>query len=368
MSRLLSLGISITAKSGAACLVTPDGVVASALESRGHARKPTLPAAAIQHTLKAANIGSLSELAVISLQTRHSTDWGDFISHQFNDERGWLEGVVSLPRKIRQELKFRADLKLELESLNGAQAEIPEILLVADHKAMARGFSQFYGEQEKAILILDTPFERSTTSLWKSQGNQLENLWLSEFPHSLEHVTESLASFSGFRGRMGQRQFLQLAEYGEPRFVEAMRNEVLKIEDQARFSVSTQLLPVNRSGENDWAGLADLFGGPPRSADHPISSREFDLSMAYVTVVQDWIQSLRQVVKGKPVIVRGQGPTQAYLKGLLKSAGLNTIHSASQDESAIMAMGAAIEALVQKGFASSGEETPASQESPGSSI
>ncbi|MGE0764567.1 MAG: carbamoyltransferase N-terminal domain-containing protein [Bdellovibrionales bacterium] len=352
-SPLISLGLSLGQRAGAAVLMHPKGVVASAVEERMSNRRPALPLQAIQFCLNQAGVKDLSSVDVISLQSRHARDWVDFLANQFAEEKSWIEGLLSLPANLRHELRFRAELRRELAQLGGEAVQLPEVVLVADEQAIVQGLYSQKPMEDVGFLLFDMPFAKMATGLWVAREKNLESIWLQEFPQSLELLVANLAGFCGFRGRMGQRQFLQLSEYGDPRFVEMLKTELFQIEESARFRVNNDILVMEPNLETDWTRLDPLIQDGPRRADQPISSREIDLAHSLVVVLHEWIDEVGRFaledMKLQQLNVRGQGPLFDRMKSKWRRLPLNCQLLGLQDEPLLMAAGAAREALVSKG-------------------
>lgn len=350
----ISLGLSLGPRSGAAVLLGPHGILASAYEERASARRAGLPLQAIQHCLQYAGLKDLSRVDVLSLQSRHARDWTDFLANQFSEDKSWIEGLLTFPSNLRHELRFRSELRQELEQLGGASSQVPEVLLVNDEQAIAQGLRSQTPRPATGFLLMDMPFARLATGLWqiKKENGQLENVWMQEFPQSLELLVANLAGFCGFRGRMGQRQFLQLSEYGEPRFVDLIQTELLQVEKLGRYRVNQDRLSLEPLRESEWAGIDPLIEDGPRKSDQPISSREIDLSHSLLHVIQEWQKEMEQVAREElllsELLIRGQGPLFDRLKSGWKKMSLPCRLLGLQDEPILMAAGAAIEALELK--------------------
>lgn len=348
----LSLGLSLGPRAGAAVLMHGQGLIASSVEERVGYRRPALPLRAIQHCLRHAGLKDLSSVQVISLQSRHARDWADFLANQFAEDKSWIEGLLSFPSNLRHELRFRAELRRELEQLGGSQ-ELPEVVLVADEQAIAQGLNTQRVHRRTGYLLMDVPFARLATGLWQSVEGRLEPIWVQEFPQSLELLVANFAGFCGFRGRMGQRQFLQLAEYGEPRFKDLIKNELMQIKDGARFDLQSERLALEPLRETEWSGLDPLIEEGPRQPDQPISSREIDLSHALMNSMHEWQDEMARVAleefKLQELVIRGQGPLFDRLKLRWRRQTLNCRTVGLQDEPLLMAAGAACEALESRG-------------------
>jgi carbamoyltransferase len=356
-AHVLSLGLSLGPRAGAAVLLRNQRVVAAAMEQRRAGRTPTLPIQAVEFCLHQAGLADLTGVQVLGLQSRYATDWADFFAGQFSAEKGWFESLLTFPANLRQELNFRTELRQELANLTRHSSSLPELTLVADELALAQGLYATSASYPTAILVLDVPFAQMASGLWLARGNgPLEQVWLQDFPQSLELFVHNFASFCGFRGRMGQRQFLQLAEYGENRFIDLVEQDLFKIEDNGRFQLNTDLLVNEPHDEADWSALRRLLNADPRKSTQPISSREIDLAHALVHVVQKWAAKLNQDVIPalgcKQMMVRASGPlTEKVRMSWRKSnPALDFKFSLSADEPLLMAAGAALEALSTEGF------------------
>lgn len=352
----LSLGLSLGQRTGAAVLLRDQEMIAAAVEQRRSGRAAGLPLQAVQFCLRQAGLNDLTGVQAIGIQSRSATDWTDFLATQFSADKGWVESLLTFPSNLRQELRFRAEIREEIEQLVNASGEPPQLTLVADELALAQGLYATSPSAASAYLILDVPFARMASGLWTGKGGgPLEQVWLQEFPQSFELLVHNLAGFCGFRGRMGQRQFLQLAEYGENRFTEIFSEELLAIGGDGSFKINTELLEIEPHDESEWKELKRLFQSDPRQPNQPISSREIDLAHALVHSVLGWTARLNEIVVKDlgctKMLVRASGPLTEKIRGPWRksTADLEVKFSAIADEGLLMATGAAVEALSDRG-------------------
>lgn len=346
----ISLGLSLGARAGAAVLLENGRVLATALEQRPFgARGVAFPVQAVKYCLERAQVGGLAQVNALGLQSRFALDWTGFLADQFNADRGWLEGLISLPAHFREVLHHRSEIRRDLEELGGGSAW-PELAFVADELALARGLWASRSAREQAILILDLPFARGATGLWMGNREDFRNLWLQDFPQSWELLLHNLSSFCGFRGRMGERQFLQLAEYGEPRFVEWLRGELINLSADGQYQLSENFLVREPQSEKEWVEFQKVFLSEPRFPEQPIGSREIDLAHSYVVVLGEWLERLaahlRQDFGLNEIAMRGQGALFEKVKRLWreKSLGVTLVQALPSDEPLLMAAGSALEA------------------------
>ncbi len=345
------LGISWAPRTAAAALVGEEGIIASAQEERGGSRRRLLPQKAIEYCLSHAGLSTIDQISTLALQSKHAADWSDFFATQFSEEKGWIESLITLPGNIRHEYRFRTELKRQLGHMSRSE-EIPEILYVSDELAAAQGLYARHVRQAVALLVLDTPFARSASGLWRAGANGLEEVWRQDYPQSLELLLANLAGFSGFRGRMGQRQFLQLSEYGELRFLDHI-NELMSVDEFGRFHVNTDRLVMDPARETVWSELGDLFDSSPRKPDQSISSREIDLSFSFFYAIGKWVEQIGKTMKDQlkvpDLMVRGHGPLFDKMKPIMKQNSIQAQFIPAADDPLLLAMGAGIEGLVLAG-------------------
>lgn len=349
---LVSLGISLSPKGGAALVMNQDKILASAVGAKPASKKAAmvLPEEAVQFCLKKAGLG-WSDIQVLGIQSRFAPDWADFISSQFGADRSWFESLWSLPGNFREELRFRNQLKEGLQDLRGQNNSLPNIVLSSDELAIAQGVYHQQNDPNAAVLIMTPPFSSSDTGLWVGEAGQLRQVWRCDFSNSLEHLVRNLAAYSGFRGRWGERQFLRLAEYGEPSLADQLRGELISWQENGELALHADRLVREPQHETDWAELRRILDAEPRRPEQPIGSRELDLARSVVSLLDSWykdvLKHLQWNLKIKNVYIRSNGPVLERLKQTPRAESaqlLNLQMVSGQEESLLMAAGAAIQA------------------------
>jgi carbamoyltransferase len=295
------LGISMGQSAGGVVLLQDGQVVSSRMDKFTYRRRAALPSKAIESLLSDAGITNFDEIRTVALsspQDGHAED------------RGWLENLINLPAEMRREKRMRAKIQAELERIGGCQVE--NLVSVPGELALAEGLRRLAGDELTAILILDSPFEQMGSGLWLVREGEMKTLWRNSFPLTFSHFLHNLATFSGFRGRLGQKQFLALAEYGEPRFEDLLKENLFWWDEGGKLEFNVDLLSMDPARASQWTALEHLFNGETRMPDHPISSREIDLAHAIVGRAKTWASEqgkcLVKTEGCKRLIVRGHGP------------------------------------------------------------
>jgi carbamoyltransferase len=276
------LGISAFYHDSAACLVIDGEIVAAAQEERFTRKKhdPEFPAHAIEYCLSAGGI-KMSELDYLAFYDKPFIKFERLLkTYLVYAPAGLRSFMVGIPEWMGR--------KLWLKDLLTKQAgtEVP-ILFPEHHESHAA--SAFFPSpfEEAAIITVDGVGEWTTTSLGVGRGNKIELLREIRFPHSLGLLYSAFTYFTGFKVNSGEYKLMGLAPYGEPRYVDRIKKELIDIKDDGSFRLNLKyfnymvgLTMTNRK-------FADLFGGPPRKPETPITQREMDLARSVQAVTEE---------------------------------------------------------------------------------
>lgn len=142
---------------------------------------------------------------------------------------------------------------------------------------------------EAAILTVDGVGEWATTTYGVGRGKTIDLLGELSFPHSLGLLYSAFTYYLGFRVNSGEHKVMGLAPYGEPRYVEAILDHLLDLKEDGSFRLNMRyfdyavgLVMTNRR-------FAELFGGPPRRPEGPLSQRHMDLARSIQWVTEEII-------------------------------------------------------------------------------
>ena len=184
----------------------------------------------------------------------------------------WLKRKLFVPREIDRGL--------------GGEYEGP-IYFTQHHEAHAA--SAFYPSpfEKAAILTVDGVGEWATASWGVGEGNRIELKQEIRFPHSLGMLYTAFTYYTGFRVNSGEYKLMGLAPYGEPEYVDLIREKLVDIKedgslwlDQTYFNYCAGLTMTNRKFDR-------LFGGPPRKPEEPITRRHMDIAASIQKVAEE---------------------------------------------------------------------------------
>ena len=276
------LGISAFYHDSAACLVRDGEIVAAAQEERFTRIKhdPGFPHNAVQYCLQEAGI-TAQELDYVGFYDKPLLTFERLLeTHLGTAPKGirlfwksmavWLKQKLWIPQTIQQELGYDG-----------------EVLFGEHHESHAA--SAFYPSpfEEAAILTLDGVGEWTTTSYGYGKGNEIHLLAETQFPHSLGLLYSAFTYFTGFKVNSGEYKLMGLAPYGEPKYVDRILEHLIDLKEDGSFKLDTRYFDYLSGLRMTNERFAELFDGPARKPESPLTQREMDLARSCQVVTEE---------------------------------------------------------------------------------
>src|SRR5262249_1813429 len=129
---------------------------------------------------------------------------------------------------------------------------------------------------EAAVLTMDGVGEWATSSYGVGRGSDLDLLAELHYPHSLGMLYSAFTYYTGFKVNSGEYKVMGLDPYGEPRFVDAILEKVLRLNDDGSFKLDMRYFGYLQGLTMTNGAFNELFGGPPRKPESPLTQREMD--------------------------------------------------------------------------------------------
>ncbi len=242
------LGISAFFHDSAAALIEDGRIVAAAQEERFTRKKRDagFPRQAIDFCLSRAGI-SLRDVDVLAL---HGTGHRDLVEREV-----------------------------------GAAANR---LLFVDHH-LSHAASAFYPSPfaEAAVLTLDGADEGTTASVAIGRGDHLDMIKETPSPHSLGLLYSAFTHYTGFRVNSGEYKVMGLAPYGVPRYRNLILEKLIDLKDDGSFRLDQSYFDYCTGLTMTNGRFAQLFGGPARRPEEPLTPRHMDLAASIQAVTED---------------------------------------------------------------------------------
>jgi carbamoyltransferase len=257
-------------------------VIAAAQEERFTRRKhdPEFPENAIGFCLEAGGIRG-DDLAYVAFYDKPFIKFERLLKTYLTyAPLGVRSFFLAMPLWLKRKLWIRALIEDGL-GFKG------RILFPEHHESHAA--SAFYPSpfSEAAFITLDGVGEWTTTSYGAGKGNGFKILAEIKFPHSLGLLYSAFTYFTGFRVNSGEYKLMGLAPYGEPRYVDLIKKELIDIKDDGSFKLNLKYFNYMIGLTMTNSRFARLFGGPPRKPETEITQREMDLARSVQEVTEE---------------------------------------------------------------------------------
>jgi carbamoyltransferase len=294
------LGISAYYHDSAACLVRDGHIVAAAQEERFTRKKhdPGFPAEAIRYCLREGGT-SLANVQSIVFYDKPLLKFERLLETYLSfAPKGLSSFVTAMPVWLKEKLYLKKLLRQEFSAVDGTlpESQVPMLLFSEHHESHAA--SAFFPSpyESAGVLCMDGVGEWATTSAWLGEGNRLTPLWDIPFPHSIGLLYSAFTYYTGFKVNSGEYKVMGLAPYGEPKYVKAIYDHLFDLKPDGTFHLNMEYFDYCTGLRMTSARFDDLFGGPPRKPETPLSQREMDLARSIQEVTEETMLRLSRTL------------------------------------------------------------------------
>ncbi len=288
------LGLSAFYHDSAACLLRDGEIIAAAQEERFSRRKHDhrFPHQAINYCLKEAGL-EVSELDCVAFYDKPLVKFERLMeTYLAYAPVGFASYLKGMPAWLKDKLNLQGLIRKEL----GYTGK----LLFGDHHE-SHAASAFYPSpfKEAAILTVDGVGEWATASYGVGRGKELEILKQMKFPHSLGLLYSAFTAFCGFRVNSGEYKLMGLAPYGEPKYVDTIRRELVDIHEDGSLHLNLRyFIFPHHAARMTGTRFAKLFGRP-RKPESPVTMREMDLARSIQVIVEEAVLRMARHVRSE---------------------------------------------------------------------
>ena len=281
------LGVSGLYHDAAAALLRDGQLVAAAQEERFSRIKndPALPVQAIEYCLQEGKVPSGSSITVAYYEKPLSS----FVRVLKTFSAIGTKGIRTFPRAMEESLRRKLwvsyGIDRALKQLGFAPAQKT---LFAEHH-MSHAAAAFYPSpfDSATVLTFDGVGEWATSSIGFGSGSNIDLLQEMRFPSSLGLLYSAFTSACGFGVNSGEYKLMGLAPFGEPRYLERILNQVIDLREDGSFTVNLDYFDYLAGKRMTSRKFDQLFDGPPRQPEAPITRRECDLARSIQVVLEE---------------------------------------------------------------------------------
>lgn len=288
------LGISAYYHDSAAALLVDGKIVAAAQEERFTRKKhdSSFPLHASRYCLEQAGLAPSAIDHVVFYDKPFLKFERLLETYLAFAPRGFSSFAKALPLWLKEKLFQKDLLHRELQLLGGGINWVEKLLFSEHH--LSHAASAFYPSpfERAAVLTMDGVGEWTTTSLAIGNGSNLEIIREIHFPHSLGLLYSAFTYYTGFKVNSGEYKVMGLAPYGEPRYADVIKDNLIDIKEDGSFRLNLDYFDYCTGLTMTNAKFDALFGGPPRRAESPLTQREMDLAASVQAVTEEVVIKL----------------------------------------------------------------------------
>ena len=290
------LGISAYYHDAAAALLVDGNIVAAAQEERFTRKKhdPEFPVNAIRYCLEEAGVQNGSDIDCVAFYDKPFLKFERLLeTYLAFAPRGFTSFRKALPVWIKDKLFQKDTLIKELKTALGNGVNWGDRLLFSEHH-LSHAASAFYPSpfERAAVLTMDGVGEWTTTSVAIGNGKDLKVHREIHFPHSLGLLYSAFTYYTGFRVNSGEYKVMGLAPYGVPRFVDKIKEHIIDVKEDGSFRLNLDYFDYCTGLRMTNDKFDEVFGGPARKPETPLSQREMDLAASVQVITEEVVIKL----------------------------------------------------------------------------
>ena len=285
------LGLSCFYHDAAACLVQDGRIVAAAQEERFTRVKhdASFPTHAVAYCLGEGGLTAADLDAVAFYDKPFLTFERLLETYLTYAPAGLASFIKAMPVWLKK--------KLWIPDLLARELDYDGPLLFTEHHESHAASAFFPSPFERAAVITaDGVGEWATTSYGVGEGNRVRLLAELHFPHSLGLLYSAFTYFCGFQVNSGEYKLMGLAPYGEPRYADTIRRELIDLKPDGSFRLNLDYFTYPVGLRMTGRKFAALFDGPRREPESPLTQREMDLARSVQVVTEEAMLALARHV------------------------------------------------------------------------
>jgi carbamoyltransferase len=277
------IGVSAFYHDSAACLLRDGDIVAAAQEERFTRKKgdDSFPSKAVEYCLSEGG-ATLEDIEAVVFYDKPLLKFERILeTYLAVAPKGFGSFLKAGPLWLKE--KLYTD-----RSIRDGLGDFPGKVLYAEHHE-SHAASAFFPSpfDEAAILTIDGVGEWATASIGHGKGSSIELLRELHWPDSLGLLYSAFTYHTGFKVNSGEYKVMGLAPYGEPKYVQAIYDHLLDLRDDGSFRLNQKYFNYLSGLTMTSDAFSEVFGGPPRVPESPLTQREMDLARSVQEVCEE---------------------------------------------------------------------------------
>ena len=284
------LGISAFYHDSAAAILVDGKIIAAAQEERFTRKKhdSSYPYNAVEFVLKFAKL-KLSEIDYIVFYEKPFLKFERLLeTYVAFAPRGFKQFTKSMPSWLREKL-FQKNMLFKFLQEHDKEFFDEKKIYFSEHH-LSHAASAFFPSSfnDAIILTADGVGEWATTTV--AIGNN-ENLSIKKeihFPHSLGLLYSAFTFYTGFKVNSGEYKLMGLAPYGEPKYVDLIKDNLIDIKKDGSFKLEQEFFDYATGLKMTSRKFDKLFNQKPRdSKKEKLTQFHMDIAASIQQVTEE---------------------------------------------------------------------------------
>ena len=294
------LGISAFYHDSAAAILVDGKILAAAQEERFTRKKhdSSYPFNAVEYVLKFSKL-NLSEIDYIVFYEKPFLKFERLLeTYVAFAPRGFKQFTKSMPAWLREKL-FQKNLLLKLLKEHDKSFSDEKKIYFSEHH-LSHAASAFFPSPFKDAIVLtaDGVGEWATTTVAIGSESDLSIKKEIHFPHSLGLLYSAFTFYCGFKVNSGEYKLMGLAPYGEPRYTNLIKDNLIDIKSDGSFKLSQDYFDYATGLKMTNEKFHKLFGQSPRdSKKEKLTQFHMDIASSIQNVTEEVMVSMAVSLK-----------------------------------------------------------------------
>ena len=289
------LGISAFYHDSAEAILVDGKILAAAQEERFTRKKhdSSYPFNAVEYVLKFSKL-KLSEIDYIVFYEKPFLKFERLLeTYVAFAPRGFKQFTKSMPTWLREKL-FQKNLLFKLLKEHDKNFNDEKKIYFSEHH-LSHAASAFFPSPFKDAIVLtaDGVGEWATTTVAVGNESDLSIKKEIHFPHSLGLLYSAFTFYCGFKVNSGEYKLMGLAPYGEPKYVNLIKDKLIDIKSDGSFKLSQDYFDYATGLKMTNEKFHKLFGHNPRdSKKEKLTQFHMDIASSIQNVTEEVMVSM----------------------------------------------------------------------------
>ena len=193
--------------------------------------------------------------------------------------KGFIQFTKAMPSWLKEKL-FQKNLLIDYLKNHDSSFKDENKIFFSEHH-LSHAASAFYPSpfDEAIILTADGVGEWATTTVAIGKDKDLKIKKEIHFPHSLGLLYSAFTYFIGFKVNSGEYKLMGLAPYGEPKYVDLIKKNLIDIKNDGSFRLNQEYFDYATGLTMTNSKFNNLFGEKPRNSKSE-KLRQFHMDIA----------------------------------------------------------------------------------------